>query len=262
MKVSLITGVLLVVYGFLLSSCTAVVPKVPSPESQSGAQVDSLDAAKATFKAHQIAIYGQIWEEENVADGDKFSAGLSAWKLANATEDSAWSKTAINVFTDALKTQPNIPQLTAWLGSSHALMARDYPVQGLWQIIPGPGFVRLYHVKKSFSYLDDAVGMAPKNPIVRLIRASTYLGLPAIFGGRKEGNADFELLEQWIENSQLNPEFADLLSSKTWLQEYFFSCAKAMANVGRDEGALRCWRKLHQIAKEPNLKTLAKWHLD
>lgn len=262
MRVSLLTGALLVVFGILLSNCTAVVPKLPSSKlSSTLTQINNLDEAEAAFKAHLIATYGQIWEEENGDEGDKFSAGLSAWKLASITEDSAWSNAAINAFTAALKAQPDMPLLKAWLGSSHALMARDFPIQGWWQIIPGPGFVRLYHVKKSFSYLDEAVGMTPKDPIVRLIRGSTYLGMPSIFGGHKEGNADFELLEQWLENPQRNPEFADLLTAQTWLQEYYFSCARAMANVGRDEEALRCWRKLYQIAIDPNLKELAKWHM-
>ena len=53
--------------------------------------------------------------------------------------------------------------------------------------------------------LDDAVGAAPDDPVVRLVRASTYLGMPSIFGGADEGLADFDVLRGWTRDPASNP---------------------------------------------------------
>jgi len=259
LRSGVVTGVLLTIYGIVLTGCVAIVPIVPEVPKT----ISNLEDAELALRANSIETYGRIWEEESVELGDSYSAGISAWKLANVTMDSAWSNAAINSFEKDLRNNSfNVALTTAWLGSAHALQARDFPIQGWWQVIPGPGFVRLYHVQRSFSLLNEAVKKDPFNPIIRLIRGSTLLGIPSIFGGYKKGISDFETIEEWISNPKLNTEYANLIESQPWLQEYYLSCAKTNFDDEDNKKNTDCLQKLYDITQEPVLKEYAKWKLN
>ena len=255
----LAAGVLATGYGSLITGCTSAAPGSAPMTAPSG-EIDSVETAEQAWRAGQIAEHEPIWEEEGGPDGDPFSAGLAAWHLASVTEDPAWSSAAIDAFDKVLDRTPGFALARAWRGSAHALAARDYPVQGLWQIVPGPGFVRLYHVRAAFSDLDDAVGAAPDDPVVRLVRGSTWLGLPSIFGGVEEGLADFDLLRGWMRDPGSNPDHADVLRSEEWRESYYLSRSRAMEKIGRNEDAARSWTRLAEITDDPILQELAKWH--
>ena len=245
-------------YAIVMSGCTPVTPVLESI-APSG-EIDSLEKAERAWRAAEIAEYEPIWNEESGPDGDPFSAALAAYHLASATFDPAWSNEAIDAFDKVLESNPGFALALAWRGSAHALMARDYPVQGLWQIVPGPGFVRLYHVKAAFADLDSAVEAAPGDPIVRLIRASTSLAMPSVFGGGEEGLADFDKLEAWTRDPDRNPDYSDVLRSRGWRERYHLSRSRAMAEVGEHEDALRSWQRLAEVTDNPILQELAKWH--
>ena len=254
----LAAGVLATGYAILVSGCTPVAPVVEpiaSPE-----EIDSVEKAEQAWRAGEVAEYEPIWNEESGPDGDPFAAGLAAYRLASATRDSAWSNQAIDAFDKTLERDPGFALARAWRGSAHALMARDYPVQGLWQIVPGPGFVRLYHVKAAFSDLDSAVDAAPGDPIVRLIRASTYLAMPSIFGGGEEGLADFDKLRAWTRDPDSNPDYADVLRSRDWHEQYYLARSRAMVEAEEREDAARSWERLSEVTENPRLQELAKWH--
>ena len=254
----LAAGVSAMGYGFLASGCTPVAPAVEAVTPS--AEIDSLDEAEQAWRAAAIAEHEPIWKEESDPGGDPFAAGLAAYHLASATFDPAWSNLAIDAFDLALEADPGFALARAWRGSAHALLARDYPVRGLWQIVPGPGFVRLYHVKAAFSDLDAAVESAPDDPLVRLIRASTYLAMPPVFGGRDEGLADFDRLRGWTRDPDGNPGYADILRSGSWREEYFLARSRAMGEAGRSEDAARSWQRLSEETEDPTLEELAKWH--
>ena len=254
----LAAGVSAMGYGFLASGCTPVAPAVEAVIPS--AEIDSLDDAEQAWRAAAIAEHEPIWKEESDSGGDPFAAGLAAYHLASATFDPAWSNLAIDAFDRALEAAPGSALARAWRGSAHALLARDYPVRGLWQIVPGPGFVRLYHVKAAFSDLDAAVESAPDDPLVRLIRASTYLAMPPVFGGRDEGLADFDRLRGWTRDPDGNPGYADILRSGSWREEYFLARSRAMGEAGRSEDAARSWQRLSEETDDSILEELAKWH--
>ena len=256
---SLAASVLVTVYGLLTSGCTPVTP-VAEPVVAPAGEIGGLERAEQVWRAGRIAESERIWKEESGPGGDPFSAGLAAHRLASATFDSAWSNAAIDAFDEALQRNPDFALARAWRGSSHALMARDYPVQGLWQIVPGPGFVRLYHVKRAFSDLDAAVGAAPDHPLVRLVRASTYLAMPPVFGGGDEGLEDFGRLRAWTRDPDGNPDHADLLRSRSWREEYYLARSRAMEAFGEKEDAARSWRMLAETTDNPTLDELAGWH--
>ena len=254
----LAAGVSAMGYGFLASGCTPVVPVV---EAVTGpVEIDSLEKAEQAWRAETIAEHEAIWQEESGPEGDPFTVGLAAYHLASATLDPAWSNQAIDAFDRALEISPGLALARAWRGSAHALLARDYPVRGVWQIVPGPGFVRLYHVKAAFSDLDAAVEAAPDDPLVRLIRASTYLAMPSVFGGRDEGLADFDALRAWTRDPDRNPDYADVLRSRIWREEYFLARSRAMSEAGRNADAVRSWQRLSEETDDPTLQALAKWH--
>ena len=254
----LAAGVSAMGYGFLVSGCTPVAPAVEAVAPST--EIDSLDKAEQAWRAGAIAEHEPIWKEESGPDGDPFAAGLAAYHLASATFDPAWSNLAIDAFDRALEASPGFALARAWRGSAHALLARDYPVRGLWQIVPGPGFVRLYHVQAAFSDLDAAVEATPDDPLVRLIRASTYLAMPPVFGGRDEGLTDFDKLHAWTRDPDRNRGYADILHSRNWREEYFLARSRAMGEAGQSEDAARSWRRLSEETDDPTLEELAKWH--
>lgn len=254
----LAAGVLATGYGSLIAGCASGAPEIASMAPVG--EIDSLEKAEQAWRAGRIAQFEPIWNEENGPDGDPFSAGLAAWHLASVTEDPAWSDAAIDAFDDVLDRMPDFTLARAWRGAAHALAARDYPIQGFLQIVPGPGFVRLYHVRAAFSNLDEAVDAAPRDPVVRLVRGSTYLGLPSIFGGAEEGLADFEFLHGWARDPESNPDHAEVLRSGAWRESYYLSRSRAMEKVGRNEDAARSWMQLAEATEDPVLKELAKWH--
>lgn len=254
----LAAGLLMTGYGFLITGCAPASPVV-KPVATAG-KIDSLETAERAWRAREIRDHQRIWEEESGPDGDPFTAGLAAFRLASVTEDPAWSNAAIDAFDNVLERNPDLALARAWRGSAHALAARDYPIQGLLQIIPGPGFVRLHHVHASTSDLDAAADAAPRDPVVRLVRASTYVGLPAIFGKRDEGFADFDELEGWTNDPQGNPDHADVLRSESWRESYYLSRSRAMRKAGRNGDAVRSWAALAGTTRDPLLQELAEWH--
>ena len=254
----LAAGVLATGYSILVSGCTPVTPVVDSIGSIG--DIDSLEKAEQAWRAEKIAEYQPVWNEESGPDGDPFSAGMAAYHLASATLDSSWSNEAIDAFDRALERAPTPALVRAWRGSAHALTARDFPVRGLWQIVPGPGFIRLYHVKAAFSDLGAAVDDAPNDPIIRLIRASTYIGMPSVFGGGEEGMADFDKLETWTRDPDSNSAYSDVLRSRDWRERYYLARARAMEGLGDREDAALSWQKLAEVTDNPTLRELAKWH--
>ena len=254
----LAAGVLATGYALLVSGCTPVTPVVEPiapPE-----EIDSLERAEQAWRAREIAVHQPIWNEESGPDGDALAAGMAAYRLASATLDPAWSNEAIDAFDEVLESRPGFAFALAWRGSAHALMARDYPVQGLWQVVPGPGFVRLYHVKAAFSDLDSAVEAAPGDPVIRLIRASTYLAMPSIFGGGEAGRADFDKLQAWTRDPDSNPDYADVLRTREWHERYYLSRSRSMAAAEEHVDAARSWQRLAEATDDPVLQELAKWH--
>ena len=115
-------------------------------------------------------------------------------------------------------------------------------------------------MQASFSDLDAAVGAAPRDPAVRLLRAATRLGMPAIFGGADEGLADFRRLQGWTRDPESNPEHAELLGSARWRERYHLARARAMQGIGREADAARSWARVAEVSDDPLLQELAKWH--
>ena len=229
-----IVGIASVSFGTVISSC--------SP-TDSLAATQSLQQPLGEARA-PVAEAIRIWDEENGPDGDPFSAGVAAWKIANATHDVKWAREAIRRLETARQDMPQFAQATAWLGSAHALIARDYPLRGAWQVIPGPGFVRIHHVRKAERLLDSAVAQAPNDPAVRLTRATTVLGMPRLLVDHANAYADLEHMAEWIIDPASNPAHAQILNSGEWLERFDTVYAQALDSEGMTSFALATCRQL------------------
>ena len=252
-------GVVLAALAFWLAAagCAPALPERGGAAAE-GARA-ALARAEEQWRSTRIAGYRALWKEESAAGGDPFSAALAAYHLASLTREPGWSAAALDAFDRTLESRPDFALARAWRGSAHALRARDFPVRGLLLLLPGPGFARLAHVKASFSDLDAAAGAAPRDPSIRLIRAATYAGMPAIFGGTDAALADFRRLLAWTRDPESNPEHADLLRSASWRERYHLARARAMQGLDRKEDAAASWARLAEVGEDPVLQELAKW---
>ena len=228
-------GIIALAYGFLAVSFPPVVDRegeLRVRPAVSAANEDLLVNARSLFTV------------ESGETGDPFTAGRAAFDIADFTRDPKWARIAARKLGEAREVLPGFAQAIAVQGAAHSFIARDYPVQGAWQILPGPLFVRVYHVRRAESLLDQAVGQAPEDPVVRLLRAAVVSRIPA-FVNHENALQDFALLESWEADPSLNPNYAEILRSEDWRGRYL--CAHAAA---LEESNSRKAGELHTRALE------------
>jgi tetratricopeptide (TPR) repeat protein len=247
----------------LLAGC-AVSPdeiSLPAVASISSAP-SSLDDAIVAKKNTVLQEYIAVWEREQTATSkDAFTEAFAAYQIGSASEDHHWSFLAVQLFNEILAENPDFVLARAWRGSARAIYARDYPVKGVLLVIPGPGFVRLDYVRRAKRDLNEAVEAAPDDPIIRLIRASTFINMPSFFGSKDIGVGDFDVLDIWTNNPASNFQNSDILTSQTWRSEYYLNRARAMVKIENTAEAKEAWLNLLQESPDPIDKELAQWHL-
>ncbi|MGQ4810360.1 hypothetical protein NKDENANG_03818 [Candidatus Entotheonellaceae bacterium PAL068K] len=256
MRTYLLIGALLTHYALILTSCTSTRPTFPPQRELT--RTSSFETAKTALRQVRIAEYKEVWEDELAGP---FAHALAAFRLAQETSDPAWSSEAIKRFKAIVEAAEDHPRARAYLGASHALAARDFPIKGVLQIIPGPGFVRLYHVQQAFSHLNAAVKAAPTAPVIRLIRAATFLGMPKFFGGHEPGKADFALINRWISHEEPNPDHRQVIDSPSYQQEVWLAYACLLDRLGQPEEAVVYWQRVAQRNPNPDVVELAQWRL-
>jgi tetratricopeptide (TPR) repeat protein len=143
---------------------------------------------------------------------------------------------------------PDDAEILAFLGSAVALRARDFPLRGLYQVVPGPGFVRMGNTSKAISLLQEAVDSAPQNPIVRLVRGITLTHLPRPFLQFGEGLADLRRLARWVDNPSLNSGYADILRDPAFQADVFFRLGEAYALDGNDRQSRGAYQRAAAVA--------------
>ncbi len=214
--------------GFALSTFLAACAPATNDD---GTYRISTDAVEAGEEA-RLNEATEIWAEESGEGGDPFSAGKAAYDIASVTHDQRWAREANRRLADARDVLPGFAQATAYQGSAQSLIARDYPVRGVFLIIPGPGYARMYHVWRGVALMNRAVKEAPQDPVVRLVRAATVSRLPRLLVNRGPAREDFVILEQWAANPGLNPEYAEILTSEEWRRPFFDELEAYKAETG------------------------------
>ena len=232
-------GALAVVYGLTVTGCSPVADADGNPRINA--------VAKDQPRLTQARV---LWSEEHGEFGDPFTAGKAAYDIAQLTHDPKWAREAISQLEKARDDMPNFPSAVAYLGSSHSLMARDFPLKGAWQALPGPGFVRIYHVERANALLSEAVEIDPTDPIARLIRAATVINMPDVLADHELALADFDQLAKWEANPDLNPKHADVLRSAKWRGDFYNSYVQVLTEQGKAEQAATYQQKLTALHKE------------
>lgn len=210
-------GLIALGYGTILTAFSPVVSPDGLPRIHFTASRDDARLSAAM----------RLWSEESGEMGDAFTAGRAAYDIATVTHDPKWAHEASRRFGEAREVLPGFAQATAWHGSAHSLIARDYPVQGAWQVLPGPGFARIYHVKRAEALLDAAVADSPDDPVVRLLRAATISQMPGLLTDHGVAMQDFALLARWEANPAQNPDHVAILTSAEWRREFLDAYALA-----------------------------------
>lgn len=212
--------------GLLIVLCTQLFGCVGTKEVSTSNidinQITQKEQALEWYKQELLTVNLEGLSEEQSLPAEQRNERLIAEQYFNICQNSDvyfHCVQSTDRFAQLSKDNPDDWLVRAYLGSSYALKARNYPIQGLWQVIPGPGFVRLYNVNRAASHLNAAVEAEPKDPIIRLIRASTFVSMPFT---KKKGRKDMKLLLSWVEDPSLNPENADMLTSKTYTNEVFY----------------------------------------
>lgn len=210
-------GVLAVGYASFVTACAPLNATDGTPRVEMAASEDDARLTEAL----------RLWAQENDEMGDAFTAGKAAYDIASVTHDPKWARAASRKLGEAREVLPGFAQATAWQGSAQSLIARDYPLQGAWQALPGPGFVRIYHVKRAEALLNAAVDEAPNDPVVRLLRAATMIQMPGVLTDHAVAQADFALLAAWEADPAQNPDYAMILTSDDWRRAFHDAYARA-----------------------------------
>ncbi len=220
-------------------------------ESPDTVQKEVLEDATET-----LAIYKEEAAEDLSDPQSPQALGLAAFAMANFTHQAAWSKRAIEHF----KSDENSDLSLAYYGSSSTLFARDYPYQGLWQIFPGPGFARMYYVGRGKSALNDAVEADPENPVIRLIRAATFSGLPWLFREEESAAEDFARLRAAIADP--SGPHQSVLASDAFRLAVLYQDARRLDRLERNEEAAETWTEMARLAPADSFHgALARWKL-
>jgi tetratricopeptide (TPR) repeat protein len=153
------------------------------------------------FANHQV-------DEIEAALSDAVGAAIESKQSKNLSEeDQAYADFLLAVYrhdsdargkAEVLYERLNTPESKAFLGSIEMLKARDYQ-GGVFQL-----FKRKKLVQTGIGELDTAAEAHPENPKVRIVRAISYLGLPAFFGKFEEGLADIEKVLRWIKEEKVS----------------------------------------------------------
>ena len=260
---TLLFGGLFLVLTSLVVGCASTPENITLPTVAPSSAPSSLEEAIAAKDNAVLREHIAIWEHEQSATRkDAFTEALAAYRIGSASDDYRWSLLSVNLFDDILQDKPDFVLARAWRGSANAVYAGNFPINGLLLIIiPGPGLIRLEYVRRAFRDLNDAVEAAPDDPVIRIIRASTFIGMPAIFGGKGTGIEDFATLDAWTNNPASNPQNTDLLASQEWRNQYYLNRARAMAEIENTPEAKKAWGNLLQESNDPIDKELAQWHL-
>ena len=178
----------------------------------------------STLPALRLAYADLAGEQDTDTSRDR---AILLYHIAEKSADYDTLLKALEQLETLQQQHPHDAELTAYLGSAYTLRARDFPWGGLYQILPGPGFMRLAYTNKGINLLDQAVELDPGHPVVRLIRGVTYTHMPRIFGQFHAGLKDLKLLDSWLDDPDTHNAYAALLHDPAFQAEARFRLAEA-----------------------------------
>lgn len=259
----LASGVILMAVATVMLGCAPSLDDVAVPAfNTEGTAPASLREAE-TAKNHAVLRENiDIWSREQAAtQKDAFVEALATYRIGAASEDYQWTYRSLLLFDAILEEDADFTLARAWRGAANATYAQDHRIKKALFVIYVPEFIPLDYVWRSFRDLNQAVKAAPNDPMIRLIRASTFIRMPELFSGHDEGMEDFALLDGWTNDPSTNPQNADLLATAEWRSQYFLNRARAMERLENTTEAERAWKNLLQESNDQVDQELARWHL-
>ena len=171
----------------------------------------------------------------------------------------SWSSAATDHLSGAAETLGDVPILLAYRGTTHGVAARDYPIKGFWMTFPGSGFVRAYKIFRAKSLLNEAVDSSNGDPVIRLLRASSFTGFPGPFGTKSLGFEEFEKLAELLNDTGTGSGAA---GSPAFGAGVLYSYALALESDERFEEARAQWMRLSQDYPNMPEAKIANWKLN
>lgn len=170
--------------------------------------------------------------------GSQFALRASEQGFPTDVED------ARNYLRMSLKMDPKNAQTVAWLGALRCIEAKVRQSRG--------------YVKDGLNQLDHAVGMAPDDIVVRLVRGSVSIEVPRDFGRLDTGLADLEIVLAAYERDP-----SVLGSRRIDATELFLKLGKGYRAKGNMDQAKQMWGKAAEghpgKERDTALKLLAKY---
>lgn len=140
---------------------------------------------------------------------------------------------ADELFKTILTLEPDNAEARVWYGSTLTIKARE-------EWLPP---AKLLYLAKGIQEMDSAVGSAPDNIVIRIVRAQTSLAIPYIFGRTRVAVEDFEYL------LGLSRERPEEFTPET-LAQIHLGLGKAYERDGRRDEARRNWERVLEIAPD------------
>lgn len=119
-------------------------------------------------------------------------AGIS-YNVLGAPDNVAYLKKAKNLLEEANKIKPQDPSTLLFLGSTYGLLAKSSET-GM--------FEKKDLLTKSFDLMDKAIALEPNNFRNRLIRATSGLAAPSLFGRDSMLDQDIEYIKNNLEKNR------------------------------------------------------------
>lgn len=166
-------------------------------------------------------------------------AGIAAHQLAMLA-GKGYSDKAVKYLSTYLDKAPDDTVAQAYLGSSHAMLARD----------SGAVMKRLSNVNKGIDILNSAVKKEPGNFIVRMVRGSVFYELPSMFNYTKEAFDDFSYVASRFGSEPM--------ADKELQAEVYYKLGKLAAKKGDSSAKSSYFAKAIEIAPKSQWAGLAK----
>ena len=132
----------------------------------------------------------------SISHADNYEQALKLHDAARDGENGAL-ESAIEFLEQLKSEQPKSGRITALLGSTYGISARDS-----WNPL-----TKTRHLSRCLDYIDEALELGPEDIEVRLTRAFIQIYLPRIFGRRDEAIEDIKVLDRLFREQRV-PEVA------------------------------------------------------
>ena len=222
----------------ILLACMAVLPFSAKAEEGYGIYLSDINVLTQLLNKAEADL---VKEPGNI-DALK-RAGIAAHQLA-LFHGKGYAERSVKYLQEIVDKDRNDAVAVAYLGSAHALVARDSSVI----------MSRISNVNKGLSLLNRAVRSAPEDFVVRMVRGSVIFELPSMFKKPENAIEDFTFVESRFENL---PDIEDI-NVATLKSEVYYKLGSLKKETGDKNAATSYFKKAVSAAPNSKWAQLAK----